>query len=139
MLPGKIECVTPQSVRLLLYKAALTLLAPFASPTKFVEFPPESLIDALSLLDPDVEKLTIATIRILLVDDDGVIVADKPVTAVNVPLVVVNVSVFAVLTTCKIRNAPRKLFNCEARSTSPEANAAGSVVGVAIVSPILAD
>ena len=127
------ECVTPQSVRLLLYKAALTLLAPFASPTKFVELPPESLTDALSLLDPDVEKLTIATIRILLDAEEGVIVADNPVTAVKVPLVVVNVSVFAVLTTCRMRNAPRKSFICAAVRTFPATKVAGSVVGVAIV------
>jgi hypothetical protein len=77
--------------------------------------------------------LTIAKIRILLDVEEGVIVALSPVTAVNVALVVVNVSVFAVLTTCKIRNAPRKSFICAAVKTCPAVKLAGSVVGVAIV------
>ena len=81
----------------------------------------------------DVDILTIAKISILLVADDGVMVALKPVMSVNDVLVVVNWFVFAVLTTCKTRNAPRKLFICVLVKTCPVVKLAGSVVGVAIV------
>jgi len=48
--------------------------------------------------------------KILLEVEDGVIAADKPVTAVKDVLVVANVSVFAVLTTCKTWPAAAFLY-----------------------------
>jgi hypothetical protein len=75
---------------LLLYNAALILFAPFASPTKVVELPPDKRIETLSPLETEVEILTIANISILLVVDDGVMVALNPVMSVNDVLVVVN-------------------------------------------------
>ena len=56
----------------------------------------------------------------------------SPVTSTNVVDVLVNVSDFVVLATCKTRNAPRKLFICEAVNTLLATNVAGNVVGVAI-------
>jgi hypothetical protein len=74
-----------------------------------------------------------AVTKILLVVADGVIETVMPVMSVNAPVVDdENVSVLLVLTTCKIRNAPRKSFNCAAVKTLPLTNAAGKVVGVAI-------
>jgi hypothetical protein len=100
-----------------------------------VELPPEILMFALfptTLFETDNE--TAATIKILLDVDDGVIAALSPVTPVYVVLVVLNVSVFVVLTTCRTRNAPRRSFICAAVSTWPAVNVAGSVVGVAMQS-----
>jgi hypothetical protein len=79
--------------------------------------PPDNLTETESPDDTDDEMFTIAKIKILLLVDDGVIVAVNPVMSVNVVLVVVNVLVFAVLTTCKTRNAPRKAFCCAAVKT----------------------
>jgi hypothetical protein len=66
---------------------------------KYVAFVPDN--------DP---RFTNAATRILLFVSDGVIETENPVTSVKLVLAVVNVSVLAVVTTCKIRNAPRKLF-----------------------------
>ena len=73
-----------------------------------------------------------AKIRILLDVDDGVIVAASPVVA-KLVLVVLTAVELCTLTTCSTRNAPRKLLSWDASRTLPLTNAAGKVVGVAIV------
>ena len=80
-------------------------------------------------------KNTVAKTKILLVVLDGVTETDKPVISTNDVLVTVCGSFFKVLTTCKTRKAPRKLFNSAASKTLPATNVAGSVVGVAISAP----
>jgi hypothetical protein len=76
------------------------ILALAASPTKFPELPPSNLTAVFDAKKFEPETLMFPNSKILLLVADGVIVTDRPVTSVQVFVVVVlNVSVFAVLTT----------------------------------------
>ena len=79
---------------------------------------------------------TVAMIKILELVLCGVMLTLRPVTSAKVVDDIVNVSVFVVLKTCKIRNAPRKSLTYAAVRTLPVVCAAGKFVGVAISTPV---
>ena len=87
----------------------------------------------LSLLFGLWHPLSVDTTRILLVDEEGVMLTVMPVMSVKVVDDVVNVSVLVVLTTCNTRKAPRRRFIFAAVRTSAGAKLVGSAVGVAMM------
>ena len=108
---------------------AETLFVP-PVPTLIFVLPRTRFNDTSSADSPPIARLTVT--RTLLVELDGVMLTEKPEISDMDALVVVVTELSTVWTSCKVRNAPRRLFSDDAGSAVASVKDAGSVVGVAM-------